>query len=236
MKKLLSLIVLGILIVSCAEDTENTMTVTGNVKGLKKGTLYLQKIQDTILVGIDSLQITGDGNFTFKTEVESPEIFYLYLNKKDNNDINDRIRFFGEPGIVTINTAWNTFDANASISGSKTHEKFEEYRKTMSRYNTKNLEVAQAAYDPELQKNPLLLDSLEKVSIRNTRLGYAFALNFALNNTDSEIAPYIALFEVADANPKYLDSIYNALTPEVSDSKYGLALGDYLKEIAASNK
>ncbi|WP_430968691.1 DUF4369 domain-containing protein [Spongiimicrobium sp. 2-473A-2-J] len=236
MKKLLSLIVLSTLIVSCSGDTENTMTVTGNVKGLKKGTLYLQKIQDTLLMGIDSLQIAGDGNFTFKTEVESPEIFYLYLAKEDNNDINDRIRFFGEPGVITINTAWNTFDANATISGSKTHKKFEEYKKTMSRYNTRNLEVVQAAYDPELQKDSLVMDSLERLSIRNTRLGYAFALNFALNNTDSEIAPYIALYEVSDANPKYLDSIYNALTPEVSNSKYGLALGDYLKEISASDK
>lgn len=38
------------------------MTVSGNVKGLKKGTLYLQKVNDTVLITVDSLQIKGDGN------------------------------------------------------------------------------------------------------------------------------------------------------------------------------
>ena len=81
------------------------MTVTGNIKGLKKGMLYLQKIPDSTLISIDSLRIDGDGSFTFKTELESPEIFYLYLKKEDNNVINDRITFFGEPGTITINTS-----------------------------------------------------------------------------------------------------------------------------------
>ena len=103
------------LFTSCNRETKNTMTITGNVKGLKKGTLYLQHIPDSVLVTLDSLKIEGDGNFTFKTELESPEIFYLYLNKKDNNDINDRITFFGEPGIITINTSCNTFDFGAGL-------------------------------------------------------------------------------------------------------------------------
>ena len=83
MRNLIITILSCAVIVSCGpKDTENTMTVTGNVKGLKKGTLYLQHIPDTTLVVIDSLKVDGDGNFTFKTEVESPEIFYLYLAKR----------------------------------------------------------------------------------------------------------------------------------------------------------
>ncbi|MEM7382644.1 MAG: DUF4369 domain-containing protein, partial [Bacteroidota bacterium] len=89
------------------------MIVTGNVKGLKKGTLYLQHIPDSVLVTVDSLTIAGDGNFNFEIPLDHAEIFYLYLDKTDNNDINDRITFFGEPGTITINTAWNTFDTQA---------------------------------------------------------------------------------------------------------------------------
>ena len=64
-----------------------------------------------------------------RQNLESPEIFYLYLNKEDHNDVNDRITFFGEPGNIKINTTWNTFDANAKISGSETQKKLEDYRK-----------------------------------------------------------------------------------------------------------
>jgi len=227
---IITLISFAILASCGTKDTENTMTVTGRVKGLKKGTLYLQHIADTSLVAIDSLKIEGDGNFTFKTELDSPEIFYLYLNKKDNNDINDRITFFGEPGTITINTNWNTFDTKAKIEGSESHKKLEEYRKVMSRFNTTNLEIMRAVYDPETPKDSLTQDSIQKASDSNLRRGYLFALNFALNNKESHIAPYIALKEVPDANKIYLDSINNSLSPEVANGKYGRALQEYLEE------
>lgn len=220
---------LALFIFSCSGDNSNTMTVSGKVKGLKKGTLYLQSIPDSILVTLDSLEIEGDGNFFFKTELESPEIFYLYLDKKDNNDMNDRITFFGEPGNITINTSWNTFDKNAKIEGSETNKKLEEYKKTMSRFNKRNIEIMQGAINREIPIDSLQLDSIQKISDRNIRRGYAYALNFALNNKDSYIAPYIALTEVSDANIIYLDSIYNSLSPEVANSKYGKALDSFLK-------
>lgn len=231
MKKIFTLSVLCSLLFACNGTTEKTMTVQGNVKGLKKGILYLQHVPDSTLVVIDSMQMDGSGEFSFSTEIESPEIFYLYLNKKDNNDVNDRITFFGEPGVITINTNWNTFDSNAKIEGSDSNAKLEEYRKTMSRYNTKNLEILSATYDPEIQKDSVAMDSIIKLSDKNIVRGYLFALNFALNNRDSYIAPYIAVNEVPDANKKYLDSINAALTPEVANSKYGKQLQAYLKEI-----
>ena len=61
MRRILLLVIFGVLLFSCAQkDTENTMTVTGNIKGLKKGMLYLQKIPDSTLISIDSLRIDGD--------------------------------------------------------------------------------------------------------------------------------------------------------------------------------
>jgi hypothetical protein len=232
MKKALTALLLLLLISACGDNiTENTMTVSGTVKGLKKGTLYLQHLPDSTLVTIDSLQVNGDGTFNFQTEIESPEIFYLYLNKKDNNDINDRIKFFGEPGNITINTAWNTFDTKADISGSESHKKLDEYKKYMSSVNKRNLEILQQGYNSETPLDSLQLDSLRRQSDRNTQRGYIFAINYAINNKDSYVAPYIAVSEIANANVKYLDSIFNSLTPEVANSKYGLKLKEHIATI-----
>jgi len=229
MKKALYAFTLLLLISSCGDDiTENTMTVSGTVKGLKKGVLYLQHVPDSSLVVVDSLEIKGDGTFNFQTELESPEIFYLYLNKKDNNDLNDRITFFGEPGNITINTSWNTFDTNAEISGSKSHEKLKEYREYMSSINMRNLELLQKSVDTEQQLDSAQIDSLQRLSNRNTKRGYLFSINFAINNKDSYVAPYIAISEIANTNVKYLDSIRNALSPEVADSKYGRLLEEHI--------
>ena len=101
----------------------------------------------------------------------------------------------------------------------------------MSRFNTVNLEIMRAVYDPETPKDSLTQDSLQKASDQNIRRGYLYALNFALNNKESHIAPYIALKEVPDANKIYLDSINNSLIPEVAKGKYGKALQDYLEEV-----
>lgn len=232
MKKALSILSLILILSSCGDGiTEKTMLVAGTVKGLKKGTLYLQHVPDSELVTVDSLQIEGDGSFSFRTELENPEIYYLYLDKKDNNDINDRITFFGEPGNIMINTSWNTFDTNAEIKGSKTNDKYKQYMRTMSQFNKKNMEILQASADTETPLDSVRIDSLQKLSDRNIQKGYAFALNFALNNLDSPLAPYIAINDVSDANVKYLDSIHNSLAPEVADSKYGRKLKAHLENI-----
>ena len=231
MKNLFFLSAILLLMISCSGNNTNMMIVNGNVKGLKKGTLYLQHIPDSTLTIIDSVQVDGDGTFNFETELESPEIFYLYLKKEDANDINDRITFFGEPGTITINTSWNTFDMNPKIEGSETQKKLKEYQKTMSRFNMKNLELMQIARNPEVPLDSLQLDSLQDLSDKNLKRGYAFALNFALNNKNSYIAPFIALNDVSDANVIYLDSIYNSLSPEVAESKYGNLLKEHLENV-----
>jgi len=231
MKKIVFIVLLSISIISCSDNSEKTMNLSGTVKGLKKGTLYLQKTKDTTLVTIDSLRIEGNGDFAFKTEIESPEILYLYLKKEDNNTINDRITFFGEPGNIIINTSWNTFDANAKIEGSASTKKLEEFKKIMSKFNTKSFEYLNAINSPDITKNKTAKDSIIALSNKNNLKSYLYTLNFALNNKDSYATPYIALTEVPDANVKYLDSIHKSLIPEVANSLYGKKLKTHINTI-----
>ena len=234
MKYLFALLI--IFISACGSNTdENMMIVEGDVKGLKKGTLYLQHVPDTLLVTVDSLAIEGDGSFRFETVLESPEIFYLYLDKADNNEFNDRITFFGEPGLISINTSWNTFETKAIIEGSETQLKLEEYNEVISKFHEKSLELVRAASDPDIQSDSIAMDSIQKLSDKNLLRGYLYTLNFSMTNSDSYLAPYLALSEVADANPKYLDSIYNALDPDIAESKYGRKLQEYLQNIPREN-
>lgn len=230
MKKYLWTLLVVSLIFACnTEPDPNTMTVSGQVKGLKKGTIFLQHVQDTVLITADSLEMRGDGEFSLTTVIESPQIYYLYLDKEDNNEMNDRITFFAEPGSIVINTSWNGFDADAEISGSDTQKKLEEFMDVMSRFNAKNLEILQAASVPEALDNQEILDSLQLVNDRNVQRSFLYALNYALNNKNSYIAPYVAVKEVPNASAGILDSLYNSLSPEVADSKYGKELAELIE-------
>ncbi len=231
MKRIISVLVLGLIIFSCADNTENTMTVSGNIKGLKKGNLFLQHFKDSSLVVLDSLKIEGDGSFEFTHELEDPEVFYLYLDKKDNNEVNDRITFFGEPGdTISINTVWNTFDMSPEISGSKSQAKLEEFKSMMSNFNIRELELLNHVISSEVQQDSLVIDSIQKLINHNLLNRYRYALNFGLNNGDSYATPYLMITEAKEANPKYLDSVYKALSPEVASSKYGEAFKAFLEK------
>lgn len=231
MKKLTTLFSIALIIASCNTSAPNgNLQIQGNIKGLKKGTLYLQQLKDTILVAIDSIQINGDGNFTFDTSIDEAQILYLNLEKKDENEFNDRIRLFAEPGQITVNTSWNTFDINPTISGSKSHEVFDGFQKMMSRFNNRNLELIQQALAFNQEGNQKAMDSVLDVNNKNELRRYLFAINYALNNKKSVVAPYIAAVEIPEANPKFLDSIYSVLPSDVANSKYGKQLKSLLNQ------
>ena len=198
------------------------MHVSGKVDGLRKGTLFLQKILDSTLVDVDSLVINGNPEFQFKTEIKSPEIFYLYLNKDDGDTLNDRIMFFAEKGEITINTLLKTFESSAKVSGSENQELLQEYRKIARQFNAKNLDYLKAYINAANSSNgSRSVDSIQKAMDNLLKRRYLYALNFASTNGDNVIAPYIAISEVSDANIKFLDTVASKLTEEVKRSKYG---------------
>ncbi|UZH54764.1 DUF4369 domain-containing protein [Salinimicrobium tongyeongense] len=230
MKKIALLVLATLLLAACSSEEEKNLSITGKVQGLKKGTLYLQKVQDTSLVTLDSVAMTGNETFAFEASIESPQILYLYLNKKDNNIYDDRVMFFAEPGEMIINTTLKQFEADAIIEGSENQKKLMEYQKMMSRFNSRNLELIQESIIAQQEENAASLDSANAEYDQLLRRKYLFTVNFAINNKDLEIAPYLAISEVYDANIKYLDTIYKSLTPEVKESLYGKSLEEFLKE------
>ncbi|MCB7480920.1 DUF4369 domain-containing protein [Christiangramia sediminis] len=229
MKKLALLLVILISITSCSEK-ESNLIVSGEVKGLKKGTLYLQKIDDTVLVNIDSVVVDGDPMFSMETYIESPQMMYLYLEKVDNNQYDDRIDFFADEGQVTITTKLEKFETSAEVIGSVNQEKLMEYRKMINRFNDQNLDLIKASFEAEKAQDEEKLMEIDKKYDGLLKRKYLYTVNFAINNKEHEIAPYLALSEVFDANIKYLDTIYNSLAPKVKKSKYGKDLKDFLKE------
>lgn len=112
---------------------EKDLIITGYVKGLKKGTLYIQKLKDTTLVALDTIKINGDSHFTSELDIESPEMYYLYLDRGVTNSVDNNIAFFAEKGKINIETSLDFFTADTKITGSKNHAVYEEYKKVASR-------------------------------------------------------------------------------------------------------
>lgn len=222
----LSLICLAV-ITSCSKVQD--FTVFGTVKGLKKGTLYLQKIKDSTLVNLDSLTVNGDPNFKFHTELKEPQILYLHLDKKDGSIYNDRIIFFAEPGEMNITTTLKGFDRKASITGSQNQVRWTQFEKINKQFNITNINLMQSSF--KAQKNGRLetvskyRDSIKTLQQRR----YRYIGNFAITNKEYAIAPYLVLTQIPDASTSYLDTIYKSFPPKNQQSIYGKQLAKILQ-------
>ena len=94
-----------LLLVACSKDPQDDLTVKVNVTGLKKGVLYLKKVKNNNLITVDTVAINGNSSVELHGPLESPEVFYLFLDK--NSSENDRIIFFADKGVTEIETSLN---------------------------------------------------------------------------------------------------------------------------------
>ncbi|WP_426430960.1 DUF4369 domain-containing protein [Winogradskyella sp. HB-48] len=226
LNKTLSLLFLLFIVTSCSKEVETNFTLKGHIKGLKKGIVYLQKEGDSTIINLDSMVITGQPEFTLKTNLEEPILLYLKLFKNDGEE--HYIPFFADEGVTELKTTLKNFNYDAEIKGSKQQELLNEYTKVMSKFNDQNLDIIEASFLAQKDNDSIAVDSLIKASETLFKRKYSYTIQFALNHKDNIIAPYLALYEIPSANPIYVDSVYNGLTEDIKNSFYGKKLGEVI--------
>ena len=231
MKHILLAVLFVLSLSACTSKNEGSMKVAVNVKGLKKGTVYLQKVVDTLMVTVDSVSLNGKSSFTLSDDVKSPEMYYITLANSDK-----KILFFGEKGTINVETQLDKFDLNAKIKGSKNQKLLDSYRKVIKQFNDKQLDLIQLNFEAQKNKNKEQLDSIDKVSKSLLKRRYLYATNFAVNHPKSEVAPYIALSDLYNANITLLDTINNSLSKKIKASKYGKSLQKFIDDIKKDEK
>ncbi|WP_338377931.1 DUF4369 domain-containing protein [uncultured Flavobacterium sp.] len=231
-KKIIALALVIISLVSCNKnDNEGkNLHLTGNIKGLSQGKLYIQQVQDSSLVVLDSIIIKGGSKFDTYLNIESPEMLYLFLDRGQTNSIDNNLPFFAEPGEMNIETTLESFFADAKITGSKNHDLYVEFSTMKSKFNEKNMDLVEKELENFSSNTYKNADSIADVNSKLIRKKYLYIANFATTHADKEIAPYLALSEIADINIRYLDTIGSKMNSEVAKSKYGKMLKLYIEE------
>ncbi|MBL4605397.1 MAG: DUF4369 domain-containing protein [Flavobacteriaceae bacterium] len=218
-----------LLIAACSKEKEQgNMIVQGQIKGLKKGTLYLQKMKDSLVTSVDSITLLGKSTFILSDNIESPEMYYLAFDDKTTVK---RVRFFGEKGTITINDNVNNFGVGTKIEGSKNQKVMEDYERMTKKFQNKQLDLIEANFNAQLKNNIKESDSLRKISDKLLRKRYLFSANFALTHPDAEASAFITITDLVDANIKILDTIQNTLSDNVKNSLYGKKLQKFIADI-----
>jgi hypothetical protein len=232
MKKSIGTVLLFVIIVSCQKQVSKTnLHLTGNVKGLKYGTLYIQRRIESNLIPIDTIKIDGDSQFETDIELPSAEMLYLFLDRGVTNSLDNNILFFAEPGAINIDTNLDAYIFGAKITGSKNQEKYEEYQKINRHFKDENLDLIEKRFNALKNGAQKSVDSIAIQQDNNTRRKYLFAANFALNNSSYEVSPYIALSDIYDIKKTFLDTIQKKMSPKVAQSLYGKKLTKYVANL-----
>ncbi|WP_409686618.1 DUF4369 domain-containing protein [Flavobacterium sp.] len=219
------------MIVSCTEKkSDKNFVLNGNIKGLKSGTIYIQRVKDTILVPIDTIKIDGDSHFTSEFDLQSPEMLYLFLDRGVTNSLDNNIAFFAEQGEMNLETTLDFFTADVKITGSKNQELYDEYKKVVTRYVNQDLDLLEKKFKAYKEGRLDEVNKMEEQQQGIMKRKYLYTTNFALNNANYEVAPYVTLAEIYDINMKYLDTIQKAMSPKVAKSLYGKKLNELVAE------
>ncbi len=232
MKKISIAFIAITLLFACSEKkSENNLHLTGNIKGLKKGTLYVQKVSDNKLIALDTIAVDGSASFETDIELQSPQMLYLFLDRGVSNSLDNNLLFFAEPGNISIETNLENYIADAKVTGSVNQDLYYDFKKIDNRFQDEELDLIEKKFKALKNNNALEAAKITAKQESNIKRKYLYATNFAMNNKDHEIAPYIALTEIYDINIKYLDTIQKSMSPKVAQSLYGKKLTEYIASI-----
>jgi hypothetical protein len=204
------------------------MVVQGKIEGLKKGTLYLQKMKDTVLISVDSVAIFGDNTFRLADNIDAPELFFLTF---EGSNAKERILFFGEEGVITINDKIEKFGLNPEISGSKNQDVLDKFNKINRRFVNQRLDFIQKDFEAKKSGDEAVMKKLDADYNKLTRRRVLFVANYAISNADFEAAPYIGLTELYNASTQMLDTVNNSFSEKIKNSVYGKRFNEYVTNI-----
>lgn len=229
MKRQLLCLVAVIALTAC-QNKETNFQLSGKVEGLREGKLLLQRIEDTVVTDLDSVEIYGDPSYELETTIEESEVLYLYLDKTGGDKNDDMVRLFAEKGEMTLNTSLKYFTVDAKITGSANQKLLKKYDSVMDLFNNNNLDLLKANFEAEKRKDTIGIQETTKKYKNLLKRKYLYTVNYAINNKDMAVAPYLTAQRIADANIRYLDTIYKSLDRKIQHSKYGDQLQKLIEE------
>ncbi len=217
-----------IFILSC-NSKQPDLVISGQIEGLKKGKIYLQKIKDSTIVNLDSIDFYNTNQFKLEVNLSHPEVMYLQLKKDTVDKVDNFISFFADKGKLNVDAKLSEFNLAKLNSNYKNQQKFQEYSQNIKRFGDQKLDLIKAELEARKDNNQERLDSVNMAYNTMSKRRYLYAINFAMSHPDLEVSPFIILNQAQYINSKYLDSVYNSLDKSIQKSYYGQQLKQLTK-------
>ncbi len=158
-----------------AQETK-PLNLSGTVKDVPSGQIYLQRFDNKIFRTIDSARL-DNGAFQFNTAVQLPELYGLTLDKDGTP-----FYVFLEEGPISVALDTSAYYRQTTVTGSKAHDRFVDYSK-------RQREVQIADF---IQEDPSSITT-----------AYVLYRNFSYRLSPSEIRTYTGQLDPSLQNTQY---------------------------------
>lgn len=206
---------------ACRKDIETTnLSLSIQIDELQTGKLYLMKEDgESSFTKVDSVIVDGENKHQINTNIKSPEMMFLVLDRKASNSIDNIIPFFAEAGKISIKTNLEHFSGDAIVLGSKNQDALQKFNHMIKKFNYKQIDLLK---ETVTQNKDSIKLSAEENRLRTKKALYT--INYAFSIKNLEVAPYIVLNNSNYFTPKIIDSLYNSLSENAQKSIYGKKL------------
>ena len=228
MKKILLLVTVATVLFSCKNLGAGEYEITGTVKGMKTGLVFLEK-QNPMGMGpqaIDTVKIV-DGKFEIKGKTTEPEIHFIHIDK-----VNGNVPFILEGGEIQITVDKDSV-FKSKLAGTYNNEEFTKFneestkiqkglQKKVMAFQMKNMAVMNEA---QKNKDTVVMNKLRKEYdvLQKDITDYTFG--YPKTHPKSFISVLITQMMVN--NPKYsneVEGLFNSLDESLKKTKPGKAI------------
>ena len=206
-----------IILIGC-QPNKNKLDLNFKIKGLKKGKVTLNKLNDTSFIKIDSFIVNGDKTINFKYHLEEPEILFLDLDVNDGSEARS-LSFFAENKTIDITTSLENYGFDIIVKGSINDSLLREYKSINKKFNDEKLNLFERSFENSRLNNSDSLIIIENSIVNINKRQFLHNANYAVRNSNYELSPYIAITDLIDSK-KILDTVYKSLDEEIKNSKY----------------
>ncbi|MES2411852.1 MAG: DUF4369 domain-containing protein [Bacteroidota bacterium] len=232
MKKIILLVAVAVVLFSCKNLGEGEYEITGTVKGMKTGLIFLEK-QSPMGMGslaIDTVKIV-DGKFEIKGKTTEPEIHFLRIDKLqggvplilEGGEIEvtvDKDSLFKSKVRGTYNNdEFTKFNEGSYEVSQKTQKKSKEFQER----NKALIEEVQRTRDTAIARK---LDA-EYAPIQEEGQKSMEAFTFGYPKTHPKSFISVLIIQMMSNNPKYakdIEGLYNSLDESLKKTKPGKSI------------
>lgn len=232
MKKIILLATLAVALYSCKNLADGEYEITGTVKGMKTGLVFLEK-QSPMGMGsqaIDTVKIV-DGKFEIKGKTTEPEIHFIQIDK-----VQGKIPFILEGGEIAVTVDKDSL-FKSKATGTYSNDEFTKFNEESAKLQKK---LQKPTMDFQMKNRAVIAEAQQKgdtVVMNRLRKEYEqiqkpiadFTFGYPKSHPKSYIS--VLITQMMINNPKYskdIQGIYNSLDESLKKTKAGKVIKENL--------